>query len=236
MPSIPERSKTAPSQRLSVLAEKESALGSRASEDPAGKAKGRTTRAQAKAQKASGAASPETICGEPAERAVDAKPMRQMRVRQVLARNAASELDDAEEFEGTQGLYDSAYAAKRGISRLRAPQGQRCLRAKRATRLAIPRNRQERLEPRKGLLPAQQAQHLTQLRPSVSAGGRQSRKCGQRSGYNHDGRGSSWGHGCCRCRRRAQRDHRIHPHMPHGRTDRVSPLRVLGSRRTRSAR
>lgn len=49
--------------------------------------------------------------------------MRQMRVRQVLARNAASELDDAEEFEGTQGLYDSAYAAKRGISRLRARKG-----------------------------------------------------------------------------------------------------------------
>ena len=111
------------SQRLFVLAEKESALGSSASEDPAGKAKGRATRAQAKAQKASGAASSETICGEPAEQAIDARPMRQMRVRQVLARNAASELDDAEEFEGTQGLYDSAYAAKRGISRLRARKG-----------------------------------------------------------------------------------------------------------------
>lgn len=107
-------------QRLSVLAEKESALGARSSDGPAGKTKGSAKRAQAKAQKASGAASPETICGEPAEQAIDAKPMRQMRVRQALARRVVSELDDAEEFEGTQGLYDSAYAARRGISRLRA--------------------------------------------------------------------------------------------------------------------
>lgn len=51
--------------------------------------------------------------------ALSSEPARQLQVRQVLAREAATELDDTDEFEGAQDLYDTAHAARRGAARIR---------------------------------------------------------------------------------------------------------------------
>lgn len=105
------------SQSLSVLADKQSALGERA-----GRSKGAKAKAKKVAQKASGdgVLCPEGADGSASSLGAEPEKKDALKVRQVLARKAVSELDDTDEFEGSQGAYDIGRASKRGARKLRS--------------------------------------------------------------------------------------------------------------------
>lgn len=105
------------SQSLSVLADKQSALGERA-----GRSKGSKAKAKKVAQKASGdgVSGPEGADGSASSLGAEPEKKDALKVRQVLTRKAVSELDDTDEFEGSQGAYDIGRASKRGARKLRS--------------------------------------------------------------------------------------------------------------------
>ena len=105
------------SQSLSVLADKKSALGERAGRSKAAKDK---TRKGAQKPSAEDAASSQT--GSEATGQIAAEPEKNdaLKARQMLARKAVSDLDDTDEFEGSQGVYDIGRASKRAASKLRS--------------------------------------------------------------------------------------------------------------------
>ena len=99
-------------QSLSTLASREDALGTRR---PKEGAKGNPRKARAAAS-ASAGNKPASAQG-PSEGTphVADETNGRLKVRQVLERQAVSELDDTDEFEGAQGAYDAGKGAKRGI-------------------------------------------------------------------------------------------------------------------------
>lgn len=103
-------------QSLSTLASREDALGMR---NPKKGAKGTTRKAKATAfASASSKAGTEPASAQaPSEEAAHAadETNGRLKVRRVLERQAVSELDDTDEFEGAQGAYDAGKGAKRGI-------------------------------------------------------------------------------------------------------------------------
>lgn len=106
-------------QSLSTLASGEDALGARC---PKKGAKGTTRKAKAStastgSKAGAGAASAQAPSEEAAHAADETKG--RLKVRQVLERQAVSELDDTDEFEGAQGAYDAGKGAKRGITAAR---------------------------------------------------------------------------------------------------------------------
>ena len=107
-------------QSLSTLASREDALGARR---PKKDAKGTTRKAKATAfASASSNAGAEPASDKaPSEEAAHAadETNGRLKVRQVLERQAVSELDDTDEFEGAQGAYDAGKGAKRGIAAAR---------------------------------------------------------------------------------------------------------------------
>lgn len=105
------------SQSLSVLADKQSALGERA-----GRSKGSKAKAKKVALKPSGdcVSGPEGADGSASSPGAEHDKKDALKVRQVLARKAVSELDDTDEFEGSQGAYDIGRASKRGARKLRS--------------------------------------------------------------------------------------------------------------------
>ena len=102
------------SQKLSVLTKREDALGVRASRkrDKAN----RTARAKQAMPASSSGAEPKDLesSNEYAE-PTDAKD-KALRARQIAMREAVSELDDTDEFEGAQGAYDAGRTTKRAAS------------------------------------------------------------------------------------------------------------------------
>ena len=102
------------SQKLSVLTKREDALGVRTprKRDKAN----RTARAKQAVPASSSGAEPKDLesSNEYAE-PTDAKD-KALRARQIAMREAVSELDDTDEFEGTQGAYDAGRTTKRAAS------------------------------------------------------------------------------------------------------------------------
>ena len=107
-------------QSLSTLASREDALGTRSPEKGA-KGAARKTKASAAAGAGSKAGAEPDSTREPPEEAAQAtgEANGRLKVRQVLERQAVSELDDTDEFEGAQGAYDAGKGAKRGITAAR---------------------------------------------------------------------------------------------------------------------
>lgn len=105
------------SQSLSVLADKKSALGERAGCSKATKAK---TRKGAQKLLAEDAASSQAGSEATGQLAAEPEKKDALKVRQMLARKAVSDLDDTDEFEGSQGAYDIGRATKRGSGKLRS--------------------------------------------------------------------------------------------------------------------
>ena len=102
------------SQKLSVLTKREDALGVRTprKRDKAN----RTARAKQAVPASSSGAEPKDLesSNEYAE-PTDAKD-KALRARQIAMREAVSELDDTDEFEGAQGAYDAGRTTKRAAS------------------------------------------------------------------------------------------------------------------------
>lgn len=119
------------SQSLSVLSEKQSAIGERAGRTRGSKAMAKRN-AQATAAKGQEEARSEALDAD----APDAEPDKQkgLKARQVLAQKAIADLDDTDEFEGTQGAYDFGRASKRGASKLRSMKSKGGATAKGATK------------------------------------------------------------------------------------------------------
>ena len=106
-------------QSLSTLASKENALGVRS---PKKGAKDTTRKAKASTASAGSKSDAEPSSAQaPSEEAAHAadETNGRIKVRQVLERQAVSELDDTDEFEGAQGAYDAGKGAKRGIAAAR---------------------------------------------------------------------------------------------------------------------
>ena len=105
------------SQKLSVLAETQDALGVRA----ARKGRKAKRRHQQVADRASDTF-PESSSAEGVHTDAESSPEggKALKTRQVLAARAVSELDDADELEGTQGAYDAGRTAKRISSAIRS--------------------------------------------------------------------------------------------------------------------
>lgn len=106
-------------QSLSTLAYREDALGTRR---PKKGAKGTTRKAKASTASAGSKSDAEPSSAQaPSEEAAHAadETNGRLKVRQVLERQAVSELDDTDEFEGAQGAYDAGKGAKRGITAAR---------------------------------------------------------------------------------------------------------------------
>ncbi len=120
-------------QSLSTLANREDALGMR---NPKKGAKGTTRKAKATAfASASSKAGTEPASAQaPSEEAVHAadETNGRLKVCQMLERQAVSELDDSDEFEGAQGAYDAGKGAKRGIMAARARKAKGAARASRS--------------------------------------------------------------------------------------------------------
>ena len=106
------------SQSLSALSEKQSALGTRATSKASPSKKhvrtsADTGTANADSDGASGA-------GDASTRFQTANTSSErLKVRQVLERQAISELDDTDEFEGVGNAYDTGRGAKRAIAAMR---------------------------------------------------------------------------------------------------------------------
>lgn len=113
-------------QSLSTLASREDALGMRR---PKEGAKGNPRKARAAAS-ASAGNKPASAQG-PSEGTphVADETNGRLKVRQVLERQAVSELDDTDEFEGAQGAYDAGKGAKRGIAAARERKAKGAVRA-----------------------------------------------------------------------------------------------------------
>lgn len=107
------------SQRLSVLAEAQDALGVRAGHKGH---KGKAKRRQQQAGELAAEAARETSPAERVHADAESSPVggKALKARQVLAARAVSELDDADELEGTQGAYDAGRTAKRISSAIRS--------------------------------------------------------------------------------------------------------------------
>ena len=106
-------------QSLSTLASKEDAIGTRSQKKGA---KGTTRKAKASTASAGSKAGAEPASAQwPSEEAAHAadETSGRLKVRQVLERQAVSELDDTDEFEGAQGAYDAGKGVKRGIAAAR---------------------------------------------------------------------------------------------------------------------
>ena len=103
------------SQSLSVLADKESALGERAGRAKGAKAKDRKGAQKPSAEDATSAQAGSEATGS---HAPEPEKSNALKARQMLARKAVSELDDTDEFEGSQGAYDIGKASKRGAGKL----------------------------------------------------------------------------------------------------------------------
>ena len=113
-------------QSLSTLASREDALGTRR---PKEGAKGNPRKARAAASASAGnkpASAQEPSEGTPH---VADETNGRLKVRQVLERQAVSELDDTDEFEGAQGAYDAGKGAKRGIAAARERKAKGAVRA-----------------------------------------------------------------------------------------------------------
>lgn len=117
------------SQSLSALAGREDALGTR---HPKEGAKGNPRKARAAAS-ASAGNKPASAQG-PSEGTphVADETNGRLKVRQMLERQAVSELDDTDEFEGAQGAYDAGKGAKRGIAAARERKAKGAVRASRS--------------------------------------------------------------------------------------------------------
>ena len=107
-------------QSLSTLESREDALGERC---PKKCAKGTTRKAKATAS-ASAGSKPDAESASaqaPSEEAAHAadETNGRLRMRQVLERQAVSELDDTDDFEGAQGAYNAGKGVKRGITAAR---------------------------------------------------------------------------------------------------------------------
>ncbi len=113
-------------QSLSTLASREDALGTRR---PKEGAKGNPRKARAAAS-ASAGNKPASAQG-PSEGTphVADETNGRLKVRQVLERQAVSELDDTDEFEGAQGAYDAGKGAQRGIAAARERKAKGAVRA-----------------------------------------------------------------------------------------------------------
>lgn len=106
-------------QSLSTLASREDALGTRR---PKKDAKDTTRKAKATTASAGSKSDAEPSSAQaPSEEAAHAadEANGRLKVRQVLERQAVSELDDTDEFEGAQGAYDAGKDVKRGIAAAR---------------------------------------------------------------------------------------------------------------------
>ena len=106
-------------QSLSTLAYREDALGTRR---PKKGAMGTTRKAKSSTASAGSKSDAEPSSAQaPSEEAAHAadETNGRLKVRQVLERQAVSELDDTDEFEGAQGAYDAGKGAKRGITAAR---------------------------------------------------------------------------------------------------------------------
>lgn len=119
-------------QSLSTLANREDALGARR---PKKGAKGATRKAKASTASAGSTSDAEPASAQaPSEEAAHAadETNGRLKVRQVLERQAVSELDDSDEFEGAQGAYDAGKGAKRGIMAARERKAKGAARASRS--------------------------------------------------------------------------------------------------------
>lgn len=121
------------SQSLSTLVSKEDALGKRS---PKKGSKGTARKAKASAAAGAGSKAGEESASaqEPPEVAAHATDEAdgRLKVRHVLERQAVSELDDTDEFEGAQGAYDAGKGAKRGIAAARERKAKGAARASRS--------------------------------------------------------------------------------------------------------
>lgn len=119
------------SQSLSVLSERQSAIG-----ESAGRTRGSKTKAKRNARatdpKGQEEARPEAPDADAPEAELDKQ--KGLKARQVLAQKAIADLDDTDEFEGTQGAYDVGRASKRGASKLRSMKSKGGATAKGATK------------------------------------------------------------------------------------------------------
>lgn len=104
-------------QKLSVLAEGQDALGTRTSKKRGKAARvGRTKQKGATSQGGQGESAQKAKAQPEAPEASD----KALRVRQIAMREAVSELDDTDEFEGSQGAYDTGRATKRAAAYVRS--------------------------------------------------------------------------------------------------------------------
>ena len=101
------------SQKLSVLTNKQDALGMRVSSKRA-----KDKRVGRAKQTAAAMSDANTQNAEGLHTEVEAEGVKDktLRVRQIAMREAVSELDDTDEFEGSQGAYDAGRATKRAAS------------------------------------------------------------------------------------------------------------------------
>lgn len=112
--------KDAATQSLSTLSERQDALGQRTGSRALGKEKGKPGKKArhvdvgAEADKATVPASSAEVARRPA-----------LRLRQIAGRKAAQELDETDELEGSEGLYDAAIASKRALKVQRGSQGKK---------------------------------------------------------------------------------------------------------------
>lgn len=105
-------------QSLSALSEKQSALGTRATRK-AGPSK-RRMRKSADASTANADSDSASGVGEASSKTETSNtPSERLKVRQFLEREAVSELDETDEFEGVGSAYDTGRGAKRAIAAMR---------------------------------------------------------------------------------------------------------------------
>lgn len=106
------------SQSLSALSEKQSALGTRATRK-AGPSKG-GMRKSADASTANADSDSASGVGEASSKTETSSiPSERLKVRQFLEREAVSELDETDEFEGVGSAYDTERGVKRAIAAMR---------------------------------------------------------------------------------------------------------------------
>ena len=106
------------SQSLSTLSEKQSALGTRAT-CKAGPSK-RRMRKSADASAANADSNGASGVGEASSKTeTSSTPSERLKVRQFLEREAVSELDETDEFEGVGSAYDAERGARRAIAAVR---------------------------------------------------------------------------------------------------------------------
>lgn len=106
------------SQSLSTLSEKQSALGTRETRK-AGSSK-RRMRKSADASAANADSDGASGAGEASSKTeTSSTPSERLKVRQFLEREAVSELDETDEFEGVGSAYDAERGARRAIAAMR---------------------------------------------------------------------------------------------------------------------